>query len=130
MHKSAPLWLHILSPAHQNLETLQIFSIVVIFFKLVNHGHQEHFTTDTRYGDIHLSNNQQFNRTKLDEYGGCWDTSTPFPVGGGGWTVGFTTKEKTCFTSHSRISEDYTELHYTVNTYIQGIHKRMVRFQK
>jgi hypothetical protein len=46
------------------------------------------------------------------------------------WEVGFITKEKICFTSHSRLSENYTELHYALNTYIQHVAELSALHQK
>jgi hypothetical protein len=62
--------LHILPPANQNVETLKIRSFVVTFFKLVNCGHQEQFTTDSGYSYIHFSNNHQSKSTMLGGYHG------------------------------------------------------------
>jgi len=91
----SPPQLHILLPAHQNVETLQKHSCTVTFFKLENCGHGEHCTADSGYGDIHLPNNHQSKRTMLCEYHGWWNTSTLIFLEG----------------------RDYMELHYTVNTY-------------
>ena len=93
--QSPPPQLHILPPAQLNVKTLQKISFIVTFFKLVNCGHQEQFTADSGYGDIHLSNNHQSKSNTLGENHAWWNTTTLIFLEGG----------------------DHMALYYIVNTY-------------
>ena len=98
----------ILPPAHQNVEILQKPSFIVTSFKPVNCSHQEQFTADSGFGDIHLSNNHQSRRTTLGEYHGWWNTSTLIFLEGGLYGTALHSQYTQCAEEFSAFGQNTT----------------------